>query len=104
MLQVKTSQADTFRGQTAVCSTGRARLFAQGGVFKQDLTGKMFGTGQNCSFKWGVRLSRVFVRRGSTVADFFFKNTLFSEQSNCAKNRTCMFGTSGLNCGLLKSL
>ena len=42
-------------------------MFVQGGVFKQDLTGKLFGTGQNCSFKRGVRLTRVFVRRGSTV-------------------------------------
>ena len=30
----------------------------------------MFGTGQNCSFKRGVRLTRVFVRRGSTVLNF----------------------------------
>ncbi len=46
------------------------------GVFKHDLTGKMFGTGQNCSFKWGVRLSRVFVRRGSTVpsGNYFSQN------------------------------
>ena len=66
-LKVKTSLTDTFGGQTAVRWAGRARLFAQGGVFKQDLTGKMFGTSQNCSFKRGVRLSRVFVRRGSTV-------------------------------------
>ncbi len=27
----------------------------------------MFGTGQNRSFRRGVRLSRAFVRRGSTV-------------------------------------
>ncbi len=67
IIQVKTSHTDTFGGQTAVRSTGRARLSAQGGVFKQDLTGKLLGTGQNCSFKRGVRLVRVFVRRGSTV-------------------------------------
>ncbi len=30
-------------------------------------TVEMFGTGQHCSLKWGVRLSRVFVRWGSTV-------------------------------------
>ncbi len=30
-------------------------------------------------------------------------NTFFSEQSNCPKNWTWTFGTSGLNCGLLKS-
>ena len=47
--------------------TGRTRLFAQGEVFKHELTEKMFGTGQNRSVKRGVRLSRVFVRRGSTV-------------------------------------
>ncbi len=35
--------------------------------FKQHLIGKLFGTGQNCSFKRGVRPTRVFVRRGSTV-------------------------------------
>ncbi len=29
----------------------------------------MFGTGQNRSFMRGVRLTRVFVRRGSTVFD-----------------------------------
>ncbi len=66
-LKVKTSLTDTFGGQTAVRSTGRARLLAQGGVFKHDLTGKLFGTGQNRSFKRGVRLTRVFVRQGSTV-------------------------------------
>ncbi len=42
-------------------------VFVGGGVFKHDCTGKMFGTGQNRSVKWGVRLARVFVRRGSTV-------------------------------------
>ncbi len=42
-------------------------MSVQGGVFKQDLTGKMFGTGQNRLFKWGVRLTRVFGRQGSTV-------------------------------------
>ena len=47
-------------------------LFAQGGVFKQDLTEKIFGTDQNCSLKRGVRLTRVFVRRGSTV----YRNTI----------------------------
>ncbi len=36
-------------------------------VFKHDITGKMFGTGKNCSFKWGVRLSTVFVGWGSTA-------------------------------------
>ncbi len=51
----------------AVRSTGRARLFVQREVFKQALMGNMFGTSQNRSFKRGVRLSRVFVRRGSTV-------------------------------------
>ena len=51
--------------------TGKARLFVQGEVFKHDLTGKMFGTGQNRSFKGGVRPSRVFVRRGSTVHGYF---------------------------------
>ena len=66
-LKVKTSHTNTFGGQNAVCSTGRARLFVQTGVFKEDLTEKMLGTGENCSFKWGVRLTRVFVRRGSTV-------------------------------------
>ncbi len=30
-------------------------------------TGNLFGTGLDCSFKGGVRLTRVFVRRGSTV-------------------------------------
>ncbi len=44
-----------------------ARLFVKRGVFKQVLTVKMIGTGQNRSFKRGVRLTRVFVRRGSTV-------------------------------------
>ena len=68
--KVKTSHTDTFGGHTAVRSTGRARLFVQRGDFKQVLTGKMFGTGQNRSFKRGVRLSRVFVRRGSTVHVF----------------------------------
>ncbi len=70
IVQVKTSQGDTFGGQTDVCSTERARWFGQGGVFKQDLTGKMFETGQNRSFKRGVLLrvcKSVFVRRGSTV-------------------------------------
>ena len=66
-LKVKTSLTDTFGGQTAVRSTGRARLFVKGGVFIQHLIGKLFGTDQNCSFKRGVRLTRVFVRRGSTV-------------------------------------
>ncbi len=66
-LKVKTSLTDTFGGQTAVRSTGRAGLFVQGGVFKHHLTGKLFGTSQNCSFKRGVRLTKVFVRRGSTV-------------------------------------
>ena len=67
MLKVKTSHANTFGGQTAVRSTGRLRLSVKRGVFKHDLEGKLFGTGQSCSFKWGVRLTRVFVRRGSTV-------------------------------------
>ncbi len=70
ILKVKTSHTDTLGGQTAVRSTGRARLFTQRGVFKQDSTVKMFGTGQNRSFRWGVRPSRVFVRRGSTVLVF----------------------------------
>ncbi len=63
----KTSLPNTFGGQTAVRSTGSVRLFVQSGVFKHDLTEKVFGTAQNCSFKRGVRLIRVFVRRGSTV-------------------------------------
>ncbi len=40
-------------------------------VFKHDLTGKLYGTGQNRSFKWGLRLSRVFVGRGSTVHVYY---------------------------------
>ncbi len=66
-MKVKTSHTDTFGGEKAVRWAGRARLFVQGGVFKQDLTEEMNGTGENCSFKRGVRLTRVFVRRGSTV-------------------------------------
>ena len=69
-LKVKTSLTDTLGGQTAVRLAGRARLFVPGGVFKQLLTGKLFGTGQNCSFKRGVRPTRVFVRRGSTVSTY----------------------------------
>ncbi len=65
----KTSHTDTFGGQMTVRWAGRARLLAQGGVFKHDLTGKLFGTGQNRSFKRGVRPTRVFVKRGSTVVD-----------------------------------
>ncbi len=67
IVKVKTSHTDSFGGQTVVRSTGRTRLSVQRGVFKQDLIGKMFGTGQNRSLKRGVRLSRVFGRRGSTV-------------------------------------
>ena len=33
----------------------------------EHVEGTVFGTGLNRSFKRGVRLSRVFVRRGSTV-------------------------------------
>ncbi len=66
----KTPGADRFGRQTTVRWTGRARLFAQGEVFKHELTGKMLGTGQNRSFKRGVRLTRVFVRRGSTVITY----------------------------------
>ncbi len=80
MPKVKTSHTDTFGGQTAVRLTGRARLCTQKGVFKQDLTGKMFGTGQNHSFKWGVRLSRVFIRRGSTVYGKNIKNIFQYEE------------------------
>ncbi len=47
--------------------TGDPSEFVVGEVFTHKLTGKMFGTGQNRSFKWGVRLTRVFVRRGPTV-------------------------------------
>ncbi len=64
---VKASLADTFGGQRIVRWAGSAGLFAQRGVFVLNLTGKMFGTDQNRSLKRGVRLSRVFVRRGSTV-------------------------------------
>ncbi len=64
---IKTPRTDRFGGQRAVRWTGRERLFAQGEVFKHELTEFLFGTGQNRSFKWGVRLTRVFVRRGSTV-------------------------------------
>ncbi len=53
--------------ETGVRSTGNAGSSVQNGVFKHDCTGKMTGTDQNRSFKWGVRLTRVFVRRGSTV-------------------------------------
>ena len=35
--------------------------------FLLNLIGKMFGTGQIRSLKRGVRLTRVFARRGSTV-------------------------------------
>ncbi len=63
----KTRGADTFGTDCGVRSTGKGRLFAQGEVFKHDLTGKMNGTGQNRSLKRGVRPARVFVRRGSTV-------------------------------------
>ncbi len=66
LAKVKTSLTDSFGGQTAVRWAGRARLFAQRGVFIQCLIGKVFGTGQNRSFKRGVRLTSVFVRRGST--------------------------------------
>ncbi len=63
----KTSLTDTFGGQMVVRSAGRAGLFVQRGVFILNKAGKMVGTGQNRSLKRGVRLSRVFVRRGSTV-------------------------------------
>ncbi len=57
---VITSLADIFGGQSAVRWAGGARLFVKRGVFKQDLTGKQFGTDLDRSFQRGVRLTRVF--------------------------------------------
>ncbi len=64
---LKTSGTDTFGTGCAVRLTGNARLFAQRGVIKHGYEEKLLGTGQNRSFKRGVRPTRVFVRRGSTV-------------------------------------
>ena len=84
-IKVKTSPTDTFGGQTAVRWTGRARLSVQRGVFKHDLEGKLFGTGQNRSFKRGVRLTRVFVRRGSTV--LFASTAVLFASTACTQNK-----------------
>ena len=56
-------------------------MFAQGEVFKHESTGKMYGTGQNRSFKWGVRLIGVFVRRGSTVFASVVNVNIFNAQA-----------------------
>ncbi len=61
-------------GQMVVHSSRRAGLFAQREIL--NLTGKMFLTGQNRSLKRADRLSRVFVRRVSTVFRTEFQ-TLF---------------------------
>ncbi len=55
--------------------------------FKEDLTEKMFGTGQNRSFKRGVRLSRVFARQGSTVPPSYFRETQW--QNPCRSLPAC---------------
>ena len=82
MHEVRSNYLDQsiFPGRNPVCAhfwgtnvrslNREARLFVIRGVFKHVLTGKMNGTGQNRSLKRGVRLSRVFVRRGSTVDSF----------------------------------
>ncbi len=84
----KTPRTDGFGGQRTVRWTGRARLFAQGEVFKHECTGKLFGTGQSCSFKRGVRPTRVFVRRGSTVYISFNSRPPLNNVQNCATLQT----------------
>ncbi len=67
-LELRTSGYGHHGVADGVRSAGGAGLAAQAGVFKHHYTAKTFGTGQNRPFKWGVRLTRVFVRRGSTVS------------------------------------
>ena len=70
-LPVRPTGVRSFAGVLVMRAVSLA--LGEGEVTCIQLTEKMFGTGQNRSFKRGVRLSRVFVRRGSTV---FLKSQL----------------------------